>query len=141
MSRLKGAESEAMFAYVALKLQWEIAEPLHHSPYTYDFIIRRHSRKWETVQVKTAWCETRTGNRKKTIRVSLRHTSASRYNVRYKHGDFDLLCVVYYDDVWLIPWKKVKNNSTVVISSKKYDAYKMDLNRGVKPKTIIPRAN
>jgi len=131
MLNFKGAESEAMFVYVALKQQWEILGPLCCSSYVYDFVIRRHSKKWETVQVKTAQNIPRRGKRVGMHRGG-RHE-------RYKRGDFDLLCAVYHDDMWLIPWEKIQNNGTVMVSSKRYDAYKIDLNRGTKPKVAISR--
>ena len=140
MLNLKGAESEAMFVYVALKQRWEILGPLYCSPYAYDFVIRRHSKKWETVQVKTARNAPRAKNQrgKSQTRMSMRRNSKNGYK-RYERGDFDLLCVVYYDDMWLIPWEKIQNNGTVMVSSKRYDAYKIDLNRGTKPKVAISR--
>jgi len=135
---LKGAESEAMFAYVALKQRWEVAEPIHHAPHTYDFIIRRHSKKWETVQVKTAWASKKPRNQK-DIRITLRKSMGKGKVSKYEGGDFDLLCVIYYDDMWLIPWKQVQSQTTVVVSCEKYDGYKVDINRGIKPKTTVPR--
>ncbi len=135
---LKGAESEAMFAYVSLKQKWEISEPVHHSPYAYDFVIRRHSKKWETVQVKTAWAA-KTKSNKKEIRITLRKTNGKGKVSKYEMGDFDLLCVIYYDDMWLIPWNQIQSQTTVVVSCEKYDGYKVDTNRGIKPKTTILR--
>jgi hypothetical protein len=107
-----GAASEAMFTARALRQGYDIAKPLidHNG---YDFLMKVDG-EWKEVQVKTA------GPRKRGSGTELQ---ADLHTERCKKT-YDLLAIVYIDEVWLIPYELIANQR-YVMPANKFAEYKM----------------
>lgn len=120
-----GAHAEAQFISYALESGWEVAHPfLRGAPY--DSLIRRDPNEpWETVQIKRAYHITKSKGGK-GLEVRLRRGAAVNPKRRfYRDGDFDWLFCYHEDGRWLLPWGMLKRRSSIQISSKRYDLWKV----------------
>ena len=114
-----GQAGEDLVRYILHRWRYNIFEPTNPSSKC-DFVINKDN-KWTTIQVKA----TEKGNR-----IVLKREKGDRYRAKsvkypYTKDDFDLLCIVKFPLIYVIPFENIGGNS---LTLNYYKEYAYDLN-------------
>ena len=112
-----GYLAETKFEYVATIMGIVLSKPLHNlAPYDY---IADKANKLYKCQVKKAYIDSFNQHI-----CELRRQSTKKAGKKlYKEGDFDFLCVVDGENIYLIPWIKIAQKRSNIMLGKKYAQY------------------
>jgi len=111
--KLSGRLAEMQFEYEAAKRGITVSEPIvSFCPYDCIADIKGHLYK---CQIKRAW------QRRDCLSVicDIRRQSVNGFGKPlYENGDFDFLCVIYEDTIYIIPWAKISEVKQTITLSK-----------------------
>lgn len=116
---LTGSISELKAAQYFLSQGYQVYFPVVRQGKV-DFVIEKE--KLERVQVKTA-----TWNKVKNHKfLQCRVRSTNKYQTEPKDGHYDLLVVVYEDNLWIIPSSEIhSSNISLITKNNNWSQYKI----------------
>ena len=112
-----GYLAEARFEYLATVMGVVLSKPIHNlAPYDY---IAQWGGELHKCQVKKAYVD-KLGQHICELRRQSTKESGKKL---YHEGDFDFLCVVDSDSIFIIPWEKIADKKSNIMLGKKYNPY------------------
>ena len=112
-----GYLAEARFEYLATVMGIVLSKPIHNLA-PYDYVAQANGRLYKC-QVKKAYVD-KFGQHICELR---RQSTKEAGKKLYKEGDFDFLCVVDSDSIFLIPWQVIAEKKSNIMLGAKYNQY------------------
>jgi hypothetical protein len=112
-----GYLAEAKFEYMATTAGIVLSKPIYNLA-PYDYVADKEGRLYKC-QIKKAYID----KFRQHICELRRQSTKEAGKKLYQAGDFDFLCVVDGDDIYIIPWDKIAIRRSNIMLGKKYIQY------------------
>ena len=113
-----GCLAESRFEYIATTMGLVLSKPIHNLA-PYDYVADKGVRGLYKCQVKKAYID---GFGQHICELRRQSTKEAGKKL-YQTGDFDFLCVIDDDNIYIIPWDKISARRSNIMVGKKYAQY------------------